>query len=94
LHLPKTSLAPFPLQRAEREKIDKLFISENEQICVVTFESGQISIYDIKASFNWVGNVETASALSAMHAQKSIVMEKHDKFIHEQSDVYATLQSQ
>jgi hypothetical protein len=55
------------LQRAEKERINKVFISENEQVAVVTFESGQISIYDVKSSFNWIGTVETSSALAAMH---------------------------
>jgi hypothetical protein len=87
-------LATFTLSKAEREKIDKLFISENEQVCVVTFESGQISVYDIKSSFTWVGNIESPSALSAMHKQKSIVFEEPAKPTYLQTDVYATLQSQ
>ena len=60
-------MATFTLEKAEKEKISRLFISENEQVCIVTFESGQISLYDVKSSYSWIGNVEGSSGLSGMN---------------------------
>lgn len=51
-------------------------MSENEQVAVVTYESGLICAYDVKTSFNWIGVIENSSALAGMHEQKSIVLEK------------------
>jgi len=72
-----TLLSSFTLLKADRERIVKVYISENEQIAAVTFESGQISLYDVKNSFIWIGNVESSSALACLHQQKSIVFEKN-----------------
>ena len=35
-----TLFSTFTLHNAEKEKINKVFISENESVAVVTFESG------------------------------------------------------
>ena len=51
-------------------------MSENEQIAVVTYDSGLICVYDVKNSFNWIGNVESSSALAGLHDQKSFVLER------------------
>lgn len=51
-------------------------MSENEQIAIVTYDSGLICAYDVKTSFNWIGVVESSSALAGLHEQKSIVLEK------------------
>lgn len=83
-----TYLASFTI--APNAKICKLYISENESVAVVTFESGQIGLYDVKSSFSWLGNVETGSGQST-HSH-SLVVERQVNQVH--SDVYATLQSQ
>ena len=51
-------------------------MSENEQIAVVTYDSGLICVYDVKNSFSWIGNVESSSALAGLHDQKSFVLER------------------
>ena len=48
-------LATFQLQ--SDSAIQHLFISDNEQVLVVSYQSGQISAYDIKQSFNLIGDI-------------------------------------
>lgn len=69
-------MATFALQKGEKQKISHLFMSENEQIAIATYDSGLICAYDVKTSFNWIGVIENSSALAGIHEQKSIVLEK------------------
>ena len=47
--------------------------SANEQIAIVSFRSGLISIYDIRGGFNWLGDVEKESRNPAPLHQKNDV---------------------
>jgi len=67
-------------------------VSENEQLAIVTFDSGQICAYDVKQSFNWIGSVESASALAGLHDQKSIVLERNQNSSFTSTDGYAVIQ--
>jgi hypothetical protein len=49
-------------------------MTENEQIAVVTFDSGRIALYDVKSSFSFIANVENGSSIAQLH--RSIVLEK------------------
>lgn len=38
------------------DTIKQIYISNNEQVAVVTFESGNVSVYDTKNGFNLIGD--------------------------------------
>ena len=70
-HESATLLSTFKLQRGEPENngfsqdesredraIKSIYITGNEQVAIVSFQSGIISCFDIKASFSWIGDVE------------------------------------
>jgi hypothetical protein len=68
-----------------------MFMSENEQIAIVTYDSGLICAYDVKTSFNWIGVIENSSTLAGMHEQKSIVLEKTSGSQLNTTDGYAVI---
>ena len=35
-----------------------MYFTQNEQVAVITYESGLISAYDIKGGFSWLGDIE------------------------------------
>ena len=40
------------------QAITSIYFTQNEQVAVVTYESGLISAYDIKGGFAWLGDIE------------------------------------
>jgi len=38
--------------------IKEIFITSNELYAVITFQSGMISLYDVKNGYSWVGDVD------------------------------------
>jgi len=62
-----TLLSTYKLQRSpelsedvsgDASGITSIHFTQNEQVVVITFESGLISAYDVKASFTWLGDIE------------------------------------
>lgn len=62
-------------QVANGEQIDKIFISENEQVAVMSFQNGRISLYDVKSSFQKIGDIESNSLVAHELVQNSLVVE-------------------
>ena len=38
------------------DQIKEIYITQNEQTAVITFESGMISLYDTKNGYTWIGD--------------------------------------
>jgi len=38
------------------DHIKQIFVTQNENTAVVTFDSGMISLYDVKNGFTWIGD--------------------------------------
>ena len=76
-------------QVANGEQIDKIFISENEQVAVMSFQNGRISLYDVKSSFQKIGDIESNSLVAHELVQNSLVVEQRPQQKH--IDEYATL---
>ena len=40
------------------QAVTSIYFTQNEQVAVITYESGLISAYDIKGGFAWLGDIE------------------------------------
>lgn len=38
--------------------IQSLFFTQDEQVAIVTYDSGLISAYDVRGGFTWLGDIE------------------------------------
>ena len=59
-----TLLSTYKLQRSPElvgehsQTITSIYFTQNEQVAVITYETGLISAYDIKGGFAWLGDIE------------------------------------
>ena len=40
--------------------IQTIFFTSDEQLAIVTFDNGLVSVYDVRGGFTWLGDVEKA----------------------------------
>ena len=52
-----------------------MFISENEQVAVLSFQNGRISLYDVRSSFQKIGDIESNSLVAHELVQNCLVVE-------------------
>lgn len=38
--------------------ITSVYFTSNEQVAIITFDTGLVSSYDVRAGFTWLGDIE------------------------------------
>ena len=87
-----TLLSTYKLQRSpelvgeQSQAVTSIYFTQNEQVAVITYESGLISAYDIKGGFAWLGDIEkgvTGFNQASTSASLSRVFERADPVPHD-----------
>ena len=51
--------------------VQSIYFTEDEQVAVVTYDTGLISAYDVRGGFTWLGPVDAAD--SCIHTAPLVV---------------------